>query len=312
MAIYKTPYDTTACRGYKTIVEKVQTAIQTLVIQGNHLFVDKEDKVIYVRGGPNVDPLVPAFAHPVAITLPKISWDPAGDYVAQDVRPLVKFNPMDESVYIRNQSEYNAAIVRSKLMTLWITGGVDMVKSASDLPLMVYTNWVAEAVAKRMSLDPRDQLSLGILAGVFYLCLFKDDIDGDDPSWKSYLSSKIARALNYRGDAVHAVVQEYSSINSVSELCEAAKQFTQSVRLSDLNAATLFAIVGGYWYGHNGREIICTALEHPPSFMALLFQGLNDRGFRNTNLTKILDRPSYKKHAGQYNLQVVGLLESRG
>jgi hypothetical protein len=44
------------------------------------------------------------------------------------------------------------------------------------------------------------------------------------------------------------------------------------------------------WYGTNAKEIISVALEHPPTWAAIVFTALNERTFKNSMIYKIAER----------------------
>ena len=299
MTIYQTAYDTTACAGYQT--GKIRAGLQAAMVQGLLASSPYCGQYALVQGSATVDQLVTSFAHPMAFEHNGVMM------IGQDVRPLGRWDSVQGEFVPRNRSEYDAHQVRGLLNCHWLQDPVAL-RSVTALPLQVYANWIGEAVAKRLALDARDQLAVSVLAGVLYLNLFwnQEELNTAD---KQYISSTLTRTLNFKAEMVADVVDAYPVIRSVPELCEAARNFTQSVRMRDLNASVLFAIVGGYWYGNNGRETIATALEHPPTWLALIYQALHDRGYHNTNLTKLLDRPSYKKQGQLYTLQLLNLVK---
>lgn len=302
MSIYKTAYDTTACRG--AIITKIQDNLKEAYIR-DLLYFDDVTKTYQVRGGHLVDELVPTFNHPILFT------DPGGEQrLAVDVRGLGSFN-RDQNVFnIRDTNAYNGITLRANLNQVWLEDmGPERMRGMSVFPLMVYANWIGEAVAKRLALEPQDQFSVSVLAAIFYLNLFWEADKSANPTKieKTLMVSQITRGLSYRADMVYDIVEQHAGIGNIAEFCQACRDLTQSARLRDLNEATLFAMVGGYWYGTNGREVIAVALEHPPTWMSLLWQAMSDRSYRNAGLSKILERNSFKRAGNMYGIQVASL-----
>lgn len=300
MSKFQTAYDTSACSA--TIIKKTQDGLTRAFIQGL-LKVDQETGLVLVQGGALVDELVPSFAHPMLFN------HGHDQHVAVDVRAAGKYSADQGEFSVRNKPEYDAIRLRGILTEVWVSGSVETVRNLSALPLMLYANWVGEAIAKRMALDPGAQYATTILAAVLYLNLFETQV-ADEGEHRSYLVSTIARTLGYKSEVVYDVVEAHSTISNVAEFCEACKEYTQSVRMRDLNQATLYAMVGGFWYGNNGREIIAVALEHPPTWLTLIFQAYNDRTFKNAGLTKITERGTFKRHAPTFQTQLLHLAKN--
>ena len=297
MSVRQTAYDTTACAGFLTA--KTQEGLSKALIQ--RLIWPKDgEKLVVVQGGVLVDELVPSFLHPMVI-------DQGGEQlVAVDVRTTGRWDGAQGKFVVRDTTSYEAAMIRARLNEQWLRAP-EPLRNMSSLPLNLYSNVLAEAITKRLALDPGDQFIVGILAGIFYLNQFWSAEQSANPSKedKTYLVSALTRTLNFKGDAVYDVVEAHAGLSSLEAFCEACKAYTQSVRMRDLNVATLFGMIGGYWYGNNARELIAVALEHPPTWITLIYEAISNRGYRNAALTKVLDRGVYRKHTGQFVVQLM-------
>jgi hypothetical protein len=305
MSIFKTAYDTAACRGY--ITDKVMDGLTRADIKGL-LTSSKLNDVVLVIGGHLVDELVPTFNHPILFK------DKNGiDKLAIDVRGYGKWDSVQQEYVVRDTASYDGLMVRAGLNEIWLEpNGPDRIRSLSVFPLSVFASWIGEAVAKRLALEAQDQFTVSVLAAIFYLNLFWDNERSTNPTKmdKAFLVSVISRGLNYKSDMVYDIVEKHAGIIDVNAYCEACKSYSQSVRLRDLNASTLFAMIGGYWYGSSGREVIAVALEHPPTWLSLLWQAMYIQGYRNAGLTKILERSTYKRQSSQFGLAVSSLLKT--
>lgn len=305
MSISKTAYDTTACRGF--ITAKITDGLARADIQGL-LQYREGSQYCEVQGGHLVDEIVPAFAHPILF----VGRDNI-EKLAIDVRGLGKYDGMQQRYVLRDVTSYEGLGIRATLNGVWLEPtGPDRLRTISMLPLSLYANWIGEVVAKRLALEPMDQFTLSVLAAIFYLNQFWDSEKSANPTKieKTYLVSAITRGLGFKADSVYDIVEAHAGLTSMDDFCQAARDYTQSTRLRDLNPATLIGMIGGYWYGANGREVIAAALEHPPTWISLLWQAMADRGYRNAGLTKILERPTYKRQSSQFGLAVASLVKS--
>lgn len=300
MSKFQSGYDTTAARMF--IVTKIKEELQRAFTMG--LIKLNDEGIVVVEQGTHVDLAIPSFYHPVVFELSNKK------YVAVDVRMTGKLD-RDQAVFkVQQVDEYKSILMRGVLNKYWLDDSDNSLRNCSSLPLMLYANWMGEAISKRLALDPRDQFHVSILAAIFYMNLFSNDIE-PNTDVKQLMISVISRELGFKSDAVFDVVQSFPVIKNLDEFCEACREYTKSVRLSQLNVATLTAIIGGYWYGSNGRELIAVAAEHPPTWLTLIYRAHVDRGFKKTGLTQILERPTYRRQIDQFVLQLAHLVRDR-
>ena len=293
MSVFQSAYDTTACAGYK-ISKQVDGVLEALT--RNSLEVTPEHDVVFVDGRGISNELIPAFEHPLVV-----SYE-GKKLVASDVRATGKYDPLQSKFAIRNPGDYRAIAIRTYLQEAWTEEGPMAFSSIGRLPLGVFGTWIGEAIAKRLALEPDEQLSISIFASVMYLHLFKD---GDDrPESKMLVTRQIAQALNLKDQMVLEHVEAHPTINNVIELCDACKEYTSSTRMRDLNPAVLYGVVGGFWYGPNSRQLVAVALEHPPTWITILYLALTERGYNKSGLTKILERTVFRKQSDLFLRQV--------
>lgn len=286
MTIFNSAYQTTATAGYVTT--KLQQALEQVFYHSSTQ--QMRENVHMVREGLNGGVAgVPAFNFPMVMKLKE------GDIAFFDARSITAADS-GGNVRVRDEAELQARTIQAQLAMDWHHGYQGRVRDMSPIGLMVYTHWLGEAIAKRFALDAQQQLQVSVLAGVFYLNCFWDKTDASKED-VAYLLSAITRSAGYRNADVVDIVETHPIIRDVTEFCEIVKSYTQSVRLEDLNPATLFGVVGGSWFNSNGgRELISVAVEYPPVWLTLLFQAITNRGFKKAGLTQIIDRNMYKKH----------------
>lgn len=289
MTIFKTAYDTTATSGFR--IEKTVDAIQKASI-GSELQLAPNQYIRAVQGGGSVVDNVPQFEHPM--------WIEGVDnvnYIAYDVRPFGKIDKFASEFQVRNSIEYDTATLRAKLNYIWMTESPNILRDISQLPVAVFSSWIAESVTRRFVLDPEEQLRLSILAAYHYQCLFTDakELDANE---RNRMGSAISRAIGVAAEQVFDVIDDLPVLQNISDFCAHAQTVTQSVRLQELNSALLITLLGGTWFGHNHKEMVAVALEHPPTWLAILVACYQSRTFKNSQIAKIAENKN-RSNAGQ-------------
>jgi hypothetical protein len=217
---------------------------------------------------------------------------------------------------VRNTNDFDFIVRRGHLSGLWNSDMPTIFRDVSKLPLAAYAMLIGDHVAKRLALDPRDIQAVIVLAAAFYLNLFNDP-GNEKKSDPFHMSGIIANALSMRQPLVLDIIapkdQEADApvyiMNNLAEFCETCQRVSGSVRLRDLNPVTLCGIVGGVWYGNNSGELIAVALEHPPTWLALIQRAITDRGYFKSGLGQFLDKGIFKKLGANYPEQINQLLQ---
>lgn len=289
MTISNSAYATTQARGYVTT--KLESSLEEAYY--HNATQQMRDNVHLIGGssGGNVSG-VPAFNFPYVAKLKD------ADVVFFDARTFIGKTPSGET-RVRDELELQARTIQAQLALDWHHGYQGRIRDLSPLGLMVYSHWMGENVAKRFALDALQQLQVSVFAAIFYINNFWDKTSADSED-TAYLLSAITRTCGYRHSDVVDIIETHPIIKDLEELCEVIKSFTQSVRLEDLNPATLTGVLVGSWYGNAGRELVGVALEYPPVWLTLLFQALSNRGFKKAGLTQIIERNSYRKYHKEF------------
>lgn len=296
MSINLTAYDTLATKGY--MLDKTRMALEDAYIRGMLRSSPDDPRVLLVDGGNPAQERIPAFAHPFFINPRK---EESG-YIAIDVRYFGKTSPV-EPFKVRNLPEYTLTHNRGILNRIWIDEAPSILQNVSPIPMTVYASWISQAIARRFALDPQEQISLQILAAYFYSCQFIDDADMSE-QMKLKLAGTIARVTRNSASTVMNVIESMPVITDVAQFCELAREATKSIRLDSLNPGILFLSLKGTWFGVNKDEIIPVAIEHPPTWLAVLTASFMDRSFRNTAITKIAETNA-GKGAGELYLRAI-------
>lgn len=297
MTVFQTAYQTNACIGTDT--SKLSAALIRARVDGylrnengyNDLFLVKRDRV--------VDELVPAFVHPV---VNEASGEPL---IYMDVRPYGRQSASNFEFEVTNQDGYAAARLRGRLQQIWTNGGQSSLRNMK-LPAMAFPAWLAGAIVKRLNLGPAEQAKITILAGIYYLSLFRDE-DGNDKGDKAAVVAQVARNTGIKPQVVEEVVSRVRYIADIIDFCQVVKEELNNVRLHNLNTATLYPIMGGTWYGANAAEIVAVALEHPPTWVTMVYQAATARSYYHSGLAKQLEQNQYKNEVRQF---VISLVES--
>jgi hypothetical protein len=285
MSIFKTAYDTTACKDMQ--IEKIRNGI--LEAKAQYELYDGELPNTYlVKKNRNAIATLPSFAHPMAV---HFRGDDKDSLVA-DIRDLVRQDPQTADYKIVESSDHTLALARLALNAIWLTEtGVYALRDMPILATQVYAAWVSQTVGNRLGLDPGERLKMAMYAAYFYSTLFIEKNKEMTSRDTLKFTNALTQATKCSSNDAMAFIDEVSQhqINNLHDFCRMAEPIVGTVRLREMNAGWLISVVGGTWWGANARELTAVALEHPPTWVALLMMAVGAKKYKNALLSKIAE-----------------------
>ena len=285
MTITATAYQTNPCKDY--LMKRTETEVQGAFLRNSLVRLRENVWAIPPEAYDPTTAMIPVFNYPIIIEHRNEK------HSVVDLRDLLVYD--NGQLRPRKYDELTARALIGQLALEWANGSYLRLFNFNQMPMAIFASWIGEVIAKRFYLDPKSQLSVSILAAIYYVNMFEENgVDSGSKGAETVMI--ISRACGYKPGDVEDLVRTYPSLNSLADFCQACKDYTQDIHLNDLNLLTLQGTVAGYWYGNAGREAIAVALEYPPMWLALIFQALTDRSFKKAGLTTIVERNSYRRH----------------
>lgn len=212
------------------------------------------------------------------------------NWVALDLRNHVKVSSDGTQYEIRNESEYRLAVTRFVLSSMWYVGKQGSLY-ALELPHFAFSSWLSDNLTSKFGLDLGDKIKLRILTNIYYARMFNEYPDEDE------LPKLLIRAENdglSQGifKEVYEIVKDPDSLNSIDDFCTACYKVTKNIRLKDLNYIVLTNIIQTNWMGLDGKDLVKLTLEHPPTWIALVYSSITQRSFKRNYVTTIVERLS--------------------
>ncbi|MBB5409313.1 hypothetical protein HDG34_003254 [Paraburkholderia sp. HC6.4b] len=297
MKRYATAYDTTQCSGY--VLDRLDSGLKAALLAGALAPSNEAATILEVHGGQPLADAVPEFAHPWLITHEKEREQTHGhDWrgtIVFDARPFGAFDRIKGQFLVRNEIEYGLQRRRAQLNDIWVNDDPALLRDVSPVAMSLFAGWISENLARRFALDPREQLNMAILSAIHYLSLFSDDGNIDTPQ-RIKMAMQVSRGLRCPAEEVMTLLEKRQHEGpGIIGLCGAAADATGSVRLRELNPGILISIVKGTWFGINAAEMLAVALEHPPTWLALLAAAHIERTYRNSGLARMVERQAHKE-----------------
>lgn len=308
MPKYLDGYQTTL--GSRVPTNKLSDTLNVSMIRDNLLTSSLDVKKIgsvypvFVTSAHDTEDSIPLFAHPYLFTTR------AGQRtLVTDIRLFLKKKVFDGTLAslptsIASQVDFSFTRTRAILNLEWIEGDVESMKTDLHFSTAVFGRWIADALTRAFALDPRDQLLIAIACSYYYQALFVDASDresirGNEETLQKW-SIHTMKVTHADATTTRFVFDRMPDIKSVESLIEGIQLVTDNIRLKSLNLVFLLTQLKNSWYGTNSKEILAVSLEHPPTWMAIVYGSMKERSYRSSQIYKIAERVSKRGVGDEY------------
>jgi hypothetical protein len=292
--MFLSPYETTVCRNHR---------MDDIRLELVHMFLEGElrpDQGRVWLVGDEATQLKP-FAHPVILDHPH---ERGQLIIVGDARSSSRVNR--ETSELRGGSDFEYLKLRCRLMDLaWVDGRETDLLNAGDFQVRVFARLMSENLGRRMNLSMDTQVRVQVISAHYYIGLFYDEVP-EDEEYVLKISKRISRSVGVPVPDVLSIIEEVPQMKSTGDFTTVLSEHGNSVRLEKLKPGFLYTMLGGIWFGANNVENVAVALEHPPTFCAMLQLVLSDRSYRKSILGQLIQRIDRRGELGEtfsYHLQ---------
>ena len=289
MPIFRTAYDTLACHGF--ILDKIRHPLEDAYVRGALAPIEHSIGKLLVGSGDSLTDHIPTFDHPFAIN--DETWTPAHggphekrQIAVGDLRRYGRYDPHQQQFVVKVRNDYGFQLTRTVLNQIWLDDAPSTLGNCSALPMKLYGIWIADAISRRYMLDPKEKLQLQVLSSIFYAGLFYDIHDHWD---KNRIAAQVKRAIAVDSKFIYDMLEYVKEpIASLLDFVSIVKEAVDTVRLKDFNHGVLYAALKPTWYGVNNDAMVAVALEHPPTWLAMLYVSITDRSYGKSQVTDMI------------------------
>lgn len=289
--IYNTAYETTVCKNMVT--KNIKQEIMKMRIMG--VTDPNEPGTFYKEEYPGIYCIyrssdITPFSHPFYIE------NGNDKYLTIDLRTYVHFDSDNNLNFkVINNGGYDLITTRALLNKAWINYPKKYFLF-DDRIIKVYSDWISTLMAKRYGLNLSEIINVSIITGAFYMSLFKDQGEWDE--YDIYdIVNKLVNALRLPLKTVDPVVRKIDKqMLNVSDLCSQIVFQLENIRLKDFTQGALYSVVANSTFSTQNRgELLGIALEHPPTWVSILYNSLNSSIYRKTIIADIAGK-SFKSN----------------
>lgn len=203
-----------------------------------------------------------------------------------DGRQYMKYDIKTGLFKLVSVNDWSFQCVRLALNLKLLTSDETMFSRMGDLPAKVFHRWVSGALITKYNLGLESQMALYVIAAYYYYAMCNSELRPADFEARSQFAPIVSRITGVPPDFVLDVIEQVGKLENGTDLIVAMSTKSRQERTGELKFSDLFLLLSNSWFGANSRENVGVALEHLPTYIAMLYMGIADRSYRRTVITQ--------------------------
>ena len=300
MSFFRTAYDTTI--GSLIETEKISTAIQESMIRDyiysrnkNELLPTERLNGFFITGRASSENDIPVFNYPLLINNFRDK-----DFIVCDVRTCFTSNK-EGDFYLKNSAEYNFNLTKMLSNISWLSNHQSEMMFNLSFAAVIFSTWLSSSITRGYALNPMERLKLTIFNHYYYHSLFFNEPVLSEEN-KQKVALHTIKAFRAPAQLVFDVFDSVSGINNIDEYCNFVKSnlLKDNIRLENFSKGMLFTYISNSWFGYNAKEMLAVSLEHPPTWISIVYAAINERTYKQSMVARIVSENNRNKVADEF------------
>jgi len=281
--MFSLPYQTTICSMYKKLdqlLPKVRRAALDLEFPVVKTPADYTlDNAHFVTPRQEHED-IPTFTQYINI------GEPNNPNLLIDSRQYMKYDIKTGLYRINGVNDWSFQCVRMALNLQLLKSDETIFSRLGDLPAKVFHRWVSGALITKYNLELQSQMALFVITAYYFYAMCNYELQEPDVEARTQFAPIISRITGVPPDFVLDVIETVGPLKDANDLAYAMSTKSLQGRTGELKFTDLYLLLSNSWQGVNARENVGVALEHMPTYIAMVYMGIADRSYRRTVITQ--------------------------
>jgi hypothetical protein len=203
-----------------------------------------------------------------------------------DGRQYFKYEPRSGTYRLTANNDWSFQCIRMALNSRVLKGDEAMFSRFGDIPAKVFSRWVSGPLVTKFGLSIESQMALFVIGAYYYYAMCMPELQDANPESRQQFAPVVSRITGVPPDFVINTILEVGPLRNADDLAEAMSTKSYQERTGRLKFQDVYLLLSSSWFGTNARENVGVALEHPPTFIAMLYMAVGDRSYRKTVLSQ--------------------------
>lgn len=281
--MFSLPYQTTICSMYKKLdqlLPKVRRAALDLEFPVVKTPADYTlDNAHFVTPRQEHED-IPTFTQYINI------GEPNHPNLLIDSRQYMKYDIKTGLYKINGVNDWSFQCIRMALNLQLLKSDETIFSRLGDLPAKVFHRWVSGALITKYNLELQSQMALFVITAYYFYAMCNYELQEPDIEARTQFAPIISRITGVPPDFVLDIIETVGPLKDANDLAYAMSTKSLQGRTGELKFTDLYLLLSNSWQGVNARENVGVALEHMPTYIAMVYMGIADRSYRRTVITQ--------------------------
>lgn len=202
-----------------------------------------------------------------------------------DGRPYMRLDRRTGTYRLTAANDFMFQCIRGALTLRIMSGDSNVLRRLGDVPAITFVRWITLALAQRYNLDLATQIRMSIVVAYYYYSLIDVELATNKEA-RIQMANIVARVTRADLRTVSEVSDNIEDISNIDAFTQTISNDLGSIRMGQIKFPDLFTLIAPSFVGVNYRENVGVALEHLPTFIAMVYMGLSDRSYRKTIISR--------------------------
>ena len=206
-----------------------------------------------------------------------------------DGRQYFKYEPRQGTYRLTATNDWSFQCIRMALNTRLLKGDEAMFSRFGDVPAKVFSRRVSGPLVTKFGLTIESQMALWVICAYYYYAMCMPELQDANPESRQQFAPVVSRITGVPPDFVINTILEVGPLRDAEDLAEEMSTKSHQERTGQLKFRDLYILLSNSWFGTNSRENVGIALEHLPTYIAMLYTAIGNRSFNKTAITQRAD-----------------------
>lgn len=205
-----------------------------------------------------------------------------------DSRQYMKYDIKTGLYKINGVNDWSFECIRMALNLQLLKADETIFSRLGDLPAKVFHKWVSGALITKYNLPIESQMALYVITAYYFYAMCNYELQPADKTARTQFAPIISRITGVPPDFVLNTIDQVGPLMNATDLAYAMSMHSNQSRTGELKFSDLYLLLANSWQNGapNARENVGVALEHMPTFIAMVYMGIADRSYRRTVITQ--------------------------
>jgi len=231
---------------------------------------------------------IPNFAHIINV------GDERNPMLVVDGRQYMRYDERTGVTRLIAANDWQLQCVRVALTHKLMEQGPHAFSRLTDFPAKVFMDWVTGTLVQRYTLRPESEMALRVISALYYQAMLSPELrePGHDRVRFATILNRITMVpIDFILNLVDPdMPNTVGSLNNADDLARELSTKSRTLSMGQLKFADLHVLLKASWYGTNASDNVGMALEHLPTWIAILYTAVSDRSYRKSKITERAER----------------------